>query len=158
MTMAETLKKTINLKTLFGVEIPSKNLTRKIGREIIKQIQLRTENGFDVADKKFTKYSAKWADRKGVGRGDVDLLLTGSMLGNMILTNVTKNTVTIGWAGQKNNNKAFNHNEGDTVPQREFLSVELFRRICALPAEPTSLAANLLGRLQFVGTGSPDDC
>lgn len=108
---------------MFGTEIPSERTARQIGRAIIEQIQLRTESGRDVNGQKFEKYSKEYAEKKGVSRDSVDLLLTGSMLGNMQVVSSTKNTVTIGWRGQKNNNKAFNHNEGETVPRREFLGL-----------------------------------
>ena len=119
---------------MFGTEIPSERVSREIGREIVKQIQLRTENGKDVNGQSFERYSEDWAKKKGVSRDSVDLLLTGSMLGSMQVVRATKNTVTIGFNGQKNNNKAFNHNEGETVPRREFLGLtrsdedEVFRK------------------------------
>lgn len=96
-----------------------------MGREIVRQIQNRTtEQGTDRFGEPFIEYSSDYADKKGVSPNDVDLLLTGSMLGSMIVKEATTRSVTIGFRGQKNNNKAHGHDTGGgNLPQRSFLGL-----------------------------------
>jgi hypothetical protein len=56
---------------------PMDNVCKDVEKRILK----RTESGRDYRNMKFAAYSAKYAKRKGVGQGDVDLKLTGTMLG-----------------------------------------------------------------------------
>jgi len=44
----------------------------------------KTADGKDYMGKKFTRYSASYAKKKGVGRGDVDLRASGAMLNSIM--------------------------------------------------------------------------
>ena len=46
----------------------------------VEKIQERTSGGKDIDNRKFTRYSKGYADKKGVSRSSVDLILTGEML------------------------------------------------------------------------------
>jgi len=56
---------------------PMENICKDVEKRILK----RTDSGRDYKNLKFYPYSEKYAKRKGVGRGSVDLKLTGTMLG-----------------------------------------------------------------------------
>ncbi len=59
----------------------SNNPMDNICKDVEKRILIRTAAGRNYRNMKFASYSAKYAKRKGVGQGDVDLRLSGTMLG-----------------------------------------------------------------------------
>lgn len=70
----------------------------QIAEVIINHIINRTAAGQDKNNKDFPKYTAKYADEKGVGTGDVDLILSGEMLESLDVVNTSKNgEITIGY-------------------------------------------------------------
>ena len=56
---------------------PMKNICNDVEKRILE----RTDSGRDYKNLKFAPYSEKYAKRKRVGRSNVDLRLTGTMLG-----------------------------------------------------------------------------
>ncbi len=56
---------------------PMDNIVKDVRKRILK----RTDAGRDYRNRKFYPYSKKYAKKKGVGISDVDLKLTGTMLG-----------------------------------------------------------------------------
>lgn len=56
---------------------PMKNICKDVKKRILE----RTERGRDYKNLKFVPYSRKYAKRKGVSKGSVNLKLTGTMLG-----------------------------------------------------------------------------
>ena len=110
----------INMKDILGRNLPNdSDVIDAIGQKAIDIIVARTQSGKSVSGRKFTKYSKNY-DKKGT----VDLTLSGDMLGLMDITSSTRNTFSIGWGDQLENNKAFNHDTGDTLPKREFLGLQ----------------------------------
>ena len=84
-----------------------------IGQAIITFIQERAINENKGHDKKtgkdidFPEYTDKYASKKGVGIGDVDLVLSADMFNDMKVLKQTSTSVTIGFeAGTKSNAKA----------------------------------------------------
>jgi hypothetical protein len=85
----------------FPESIRNKRQQNQIADAIVTHIVGRTMAGLDKDDKKFSKYSRKYADKKGVGVSDVDLLLSGEMLDELKAIKVTADGVEIGYKGSK---------------------------------------------------------
>lgn len=123
------LKLKVNLKELLGTELPNDpQLREQIGQAIIEKIIKRTESGVDVKGKPFAKYSPNYiksAPFKAFdkSKGEVNLELSGDMLGLMDIVGESRNSVTIGWGDEDQIPKAFNHITGDTVKKRDFFGL-----------------------------------
>lgn len=100
-------------------------LQRKQFKElIVERIVSRTLNGEDINGETFTKYSEAYAKKKGVDPESVDLFLEGDMLPSIDeIEGRQPNMVKIAVIGKNENLKAYNHNIGDTLPQRTFFGV-----------------------------------
>jgi hypothetical protein len=70
---------------------------RKVAEVIINHIINRSAAGLDKNDKKFPKYSKKYADLKGSDVNDVDLILSGEMLESLKLLSDKSGEITIGY-------------------------------------------------------------
>jgi hypothetical protein len=126
-----TKKKTqqvFDLKEIFSVEegekIPAA-FAKEFGQQMEELMIIRCQEGDDINGEKFAPYSSKrYADEKGVGVNDVDMILTGDMLGSLE-TKVKSGKVTVQITGEKNLLKSFNHNTGDSkgMPERKFFGV-----------------------------------
>lgn len=74
---------------------------KRIGNLIVKQIRERTMDGTGVDETgreyklSSRPYSQSYADYKGVSKSDVDLTLTGDMLENIFVKNVTNDKIEI---------------------------------------------------------------
>jgi len=112
----------INLRTLLGRK-PTNEEKTLFAELSIELINNRTLDGKDINNKKFTKYSKKYAELKGVPRSAVDLFLDGDMLDAIDTTGSTRDTVSIGIVGGVDALKSDNHNKGVTLPKREFFGV-----------------------------------
>jgi hypothetical protein len=112
----------INLKTLLG-RTPTTDEKKRFTLESIELINDRTLDGKDINGKKFTKYSIDYAKKKGVTRNSVDMFLEGDMLDDIEPLTETINTVTFGMENTLSRLKSDNHNNGVTLPKREFFGV-----------------------------------
>lgn len=112
----------VNLKELIG-RTPTDDEKNRFTLAAIELINDRTLDGKDINGKKFTKYSEKYAEQKGVSRDAVDMFLTGSMLDGINSISSTVNTVTFGIEGGVDALKSDNHNNGVTLPTREFFGI-----------------------------------
>jgi hypothetical protein len=73
----------------------------QIADAIVTHIVGRTLAGLDKDDKRFPRYTKQYADNKGVGRNDVDLLLSGEMLDELKPLKVTADGIELGYQGSK---------------------------------------------------------
>lgn len=120
-----------NLKEMFGVDFSNKpELRSAIGSAIVERIVERTENGAGIGGRPFSfgKYSDEYSKTiefkaHGKNQHEVNMSLTGDMLGLMQVIGETTNTVSVGWGDATQNAKAYNHNTGDTVPKRPFFGL-----------------------------------
>jgi phage gpG-like protein len=112
----------INLKSLLG-RTPTREEKTAFTLATIELINQRTLDGSDIDGKKFEQYSEEYADKKGVSRNAVDLFLSGDMLDSIDVVDTSTNTVTIGIEGELNRLKSDNHNNGVTLPKREFFGI-----------------------------------
>lgn len=116
------LTQRINLKELLGRE-PTPTEKENFVNEALNRIEDRTLDGNDVSGKKFKPYSKEYADKKGVSRNSVDMFLTGGMLESLKPIKETKNTVTFGIEGGDETLRGYNHQIGDTLPQRAWFGI-----------------------------------
>lgn len=129
------VEQTIDLKEMFGVSFKGRPLLREaLGQAILDKIRDRSDDGRGISFDKSgngrpvklkTPYSKAYTnslDFKAFGKSKnkVNMELTGDMLGLMDVKRQTSDTITIGWDERDENNKAFNHATGDTVPRRPF--------------------------------------
>lgn len=129
-----------NLKQLLGYE-PS-NIQREFFHDLINErIEDRTKDGRDINGKKFKPYSAEYADFKGVSRSDVDLTLNDNMLQSFddSISAEQANVVKVQMKPGTQTLKAFNHNVGDTNPQRTFFGINNKRELDPLLREVDEL-------------------
>lgn len=105
---------------------------KKIGMIIIEHIINRTAAGLDKRNKEFPNYSQNYADKKGVGTGDVDLILTGEMLDSLEVVSTKKGEVVIGYgdpsdelAGKVEGNRRGSYGgEPNRKKARDFLGID----------------------------------
>lgn len=121
ITKKET-SQTFNLKELFGQDVPFK-IAKEFGERIEDLMIERTLKGKDIRGNAFAPYSKEYAKEKG--STEVDMTLTGDMLGEMSNTAKRDGTVKVQINGSTNKLKSFNHNVGDTLKQREFFGVKV---------------------------------
>lgn len=116
----------IDFEEFFGVDLSShRGLKLAIGQALLDRILERTADGIDVNGDKFPKYSDAYKKSLpfkawGKSAGDVNLELTGQMLGTLDFINEGSNDLTLGWDNEEQILKAYNHITGDTVPKRDF--------------------------------------
>ena len=120
----------IDLGDLFGIDFSDKaELRQYIGELIIERIRKRTEEGIGYNGRPLkSPYSKTYADSMefkafGKSKSNVNMKLTGDMLGLMDIIEEKSNSITIGWDDAEQNAKAYNHNTGDTVPKRPFFGI-----------------------------------
>lgn len=119
----------INLKDLFGVSLINQSaLVQAIGQAAIDKIVKRTEDGVDVNGASLKKYAKSYIESDdfkawGKSAGEVNMTLSGQMLGTLDVLASDGNSVTIGWSGGSESAKAYNHNVGDTVTKRPFFGL-----------------------------------
>jgi hypothetical protein len=105
----------------------------KIAEIIIEHIVTRSANGLDRNNKKFAKYSDSYAEKKGVGVSDVDLILTGEMLDSLEIVSTKKSgEIIIGYidpsddlAGKVEGNRIGSYGgEPNKKKARDFLGID----------------------------------
>ncbi len=85
----------------FSEPVKKKKQQEIIADAILTHVIGRTMAGFDKNNKKFPKYTEKYADFKGVDRNKVDLILSGEMLTELKALKITRNGLEIGYQGEK---------------------------------------------------------
>lgn len=134
-----TASQTIELDEAFGIDFKgNRELREYIGQLIIDRIRTRTEAGigmkisdsgkgkvFDLTSVPYSKKYVESAEFKNFGKSknDVNMTLTGDMLGLMDVVDQSGNTITIGWDDDTQQAKAANHIKGVTVPARPFFGI-----------------------------------
>ena len=113
-----------NLKQLLG-ETPTSEQKELFASLVNDAIVNRTLDGNDVNGKRFADYSEKYAEQKGVTRDSVNLFLSGGMLDDIKRDTAKEsaNTVVVAIKNREQILKAANHDNGDTLTQREFFGV-----------------------------------
>jgi hypothetical protein len=127
-----------DLEQIFGQTDLPHDIKEQFALGVMDYITSRTMGGVDAHGRQFKRYSAKYADWKGVDKNDVNLYLNGDMLGALNYE-INDNMVKVYIDGDLENLKSFNHNVGDTLPKREFLAVS--------GKEITPLVDELLGQI-----------
>jgi hypothetical protein len=90
----------LSIKIPFTQPIKPKDRV-KIADAILTHIVGRTMAGLDRDNNKFAKYTKEYAKEKGVGRSEVDLLLSGEMLSELKVLKTTPSGIEIGYKGSK---------------------------------------------------------
>lgn len=119
----------ISLDELFGTKVPNDQALREaIGQSVIDKIVNRTESGEGVNGRPFKSYSATYKKSNQFDvygkSNDVNLTLTGDMLGTLDIKAQSRGVIKIGWQDSTQNAKAFNHHTGDTLPRRPFFGLK----------------------------------
>lgn len=130
----------IDFKKDLGIDISnSPALKQAFAQKIIDRIVSRTLNsegviitsdgkvraGRDLSKEEYSDEYVESDEFKAFGKqeGNVNMKLTGDMLGTVDVLEVGENDIKIGWNDPEENAKAFNHNTGDTVPKRQFFGI-----------------------------------
>lgn len=126
----ENPKLTINLDEMFDGEFPdSKALKLAVGQAIIDRIRERTQDGVSKDGKSLKKYSKSYKNSltfRAFGKSDeVNLTLSGDMLGLLDVVDDSGSDITIGWEDQTNAAKAHGHITGaeGRLPVRDFFGL-----------------------------------
>jgi len=85
---------------LTELQFSNREMMREIGLLARELIIRRTTSGQDATGASFAPYSAKYAERKAKELGSADpvnLTVSGGMLRNLQIVDVTENSVTLGW-------------------------------------------------------------
>jgi hypothetical protein len=96
---------TVTARVPSTVKLPSPLLTpahlREVGLFIRERIVSRTRGGQDVRGGGFAAYSPRYAAQKfaELGTSRVDLTVSGNLLNEITILNVTTSSVSLGWAG-----------------------------------------------------------
>jgi hypothetical protein len=123
------LKLKINFPEMFGVPVKDASLRQAIGGAVIETIVNRTQDGISLGGRPFKKYSKNYVNSlafkvHGKSEGNVDLTLSGDMLSAIEVLEESDNGLLIGFDNTLDNDKAYNHNVGDTLPKREFFGLQ----------------------------------
>lgn len=97
-----------------------KQVAEQIGFAVIDEIVQHLQSGKSPVSKGNYKKTLSPEYAKKVGKRISDLDLTGDMLGNLSF-DAFKDRVVFKITDGTQKKKAFNHNTGDTLPQRQFL-------------------------------------
>lgn len=125
----DEVSQTIDLKEVFGVSLTGNEaLKQVIGQALIDRIIQRTESNKSVTGGQLKKYSKEYIESDEFkafdkSAGDVNMKLTGDMLGTLDIIDSSGSKIKLGWDDSTQNAKAYNHNVGDTVPKRAFFGV-----------------------------------
>ncbi len=85
----------------FPESIRRKREQNVIADALLTHIIGRTMAGLDKSNREFPQYTKKYADKKGVGRSEVDLVLSGEMLTELKVLSKNANGIEIGYSGRK---------------------------------------------------------
>lgn len=133
-----SIRQEIDLEELFGVSFKGARALREaIGQAIIDRMLERTRqgtgmkfgsNGAGREIKLKSPYSKEYVQSDefqafGKRKNEVNMELTGDMLGSIDITGQSSSKIEIGITDSTEAKKAFNHIVGDTVPERPFFGV-----------------------------------
>lgn len=118
----------IQISKYFGSAIVDEAIATQFAQSIMDKIIERTKSGIDKNGRPFKRYSKNYIKSlafKAFNKdaGEVNLTLSGAMLGTMDVLSATSREIEIGWTDDLENAKANNHITGDTVPKRDFLGL-----------------------------------
>lgn len=94
--MASSITVKRNFAPLADLQITTKALMKEVGLLARERIIRRTISGQDEDERAFAGYSAGYAKLKGSSQ--VNLQLSGGMLNAITITDVTDNSVTLGFS------------------------------------------------------------
>lgn len=119
----------VNLKQMMGRSVPaSPDFKAFASQLVLDTITSRTRDGKDKNGRRFARYSKEYVDSLefgvfGKSSGNVNLTLSGDMLGFMDALDTSGDIFTFGWDETLQNEKAANHIQGVTVPKRDFFDL-----------------------------------
>lgn len=124
---------TVDLDEMFGTIVPdSSSFRQDVGQAIIDKIRERASKAefLNPASKKNQSYSDAYAESEefkayGKSKGDVNMELTGDMLGLMDVTSEGKNKIFIGWEDELQAKKAHGHITGNIGVKRDFFGLTI---------------------------------
>lgn len=108
-----------NLKELLGYS-PTDEQKRLFYELAVTKMVNRTADGKDIDGNEFEPYSEAYAEKKGVSRNSVDLILEGDMLSSFEQSLERRNIIKIKVEQGLQTLKSYNHNVGDTLPRRTY--------------------------------------
>lgn len=120
-TKAEVSQK-FNLKKILGYD-PTEEQKELFYELVVDKMVDRTLKGQDINGKDFEIYSKEYAEKKGVTRDSVDLVMEGDMLNSFDQSVERKNIIKVAVGKGVDTLKAFNHCTGDTLPVRNFFGI-----------------------------------
>lgn len=127
VSLAE-LSQEINLKDYLG-RAPTSKEKRLFADLAVDTIENRSLDGRNINGKKFKKYTAEYAEFKGVTRDSVDMFLDGDMLNSMKRDKKKEDadTVFIHLDDSLETKKGYNHmtrkSRANPLPKREFFGL-----------------------------------
>lgn len=89
-----------SIPDLNAIKLTDRALMREVGLLAREKIVRRTISGRDAKGGSFQPYSPSYAEQKakeGLGGGTVNLQVSGAMLNDLQITEVTDESVTLGW-------------------------------------------------------------
>lgn len=120
----------IDLEDITGVDLSNHPLLlNQIAQATIDYVKERVDSGFGIGGKKLkSPYSDAYAkslafQAAGKSKNDVNMQLTGDMLGSLDVVESRGSVFKYGIAEEDEIPKAYNHQTGDTVPKREWFGV-----------------------------------
>lgn len=126
----DRVAQTFDLEEITGIDMSNRpDLAVAIAQEMLDFMVNRVESGrgFDGRSIRSGGYSEEYRDSLEFAAFDktnrVNMTLTGDMLADMDILNLSGNQLEIGFVNETQRLKAFNHNTGDTVPERRFFGL-----------------------------------
>ena len=119
----------IDLQEVFGVDLSGHpEIKERFGQACLDYQIERTKKGIDVNGNRFEGYDPDYVDSLefkawGKSKNKVNMTLRGEMLGLLDLVDTSGNKIKYGWEDNVQAAKAYNHNTGDTVKQRQFFGL-----------------------------------
>jgi hypothetical protein len=130
-TSGKKVSQVINVKEIFGKNINDINLKEKIGQFFIDKMKDRSAKGLDINGNSFVDYSESYTKSipfQAAGKTkNVNMRLSGDMLGSIDILSINGNNIKIGFADRNEELKAHGHMTGggknNNLPVREFFGV-----------------------------------
>ena len=122
-TTKDEVSTEINLKELLGGVSRDRDVREAFFQVALDRMESRLDEGRDVNDRLFSKYSKEYKDSlafAAFGKDNtVDMRLTGDMRAAVRIIEQNESRIKVG-INDDNAPKAYNHQVGDTLPKREW--------------------------------------
>ena len=123
---AKDIQPVIDNLSRFSDQVTSQDILISLAQKVKDRIYLRTMRNQDIRGKSFKPYSKKYAEKKGVSTGQVNLYSQNMglhMLDAMAIRMLSNDASEVYFNNREKEELAFKHNTGKGAKKREFFGI-----------------------------------